>query len=255
MTPPRVLILGASSGIGAATATAFARRGHPVYGVHFDLRAARPRVDALRASLEAFGGEVHLHNGNAIDPEQRATVLADLEARGPVGVLVHSLAFGTLRPVFAESKPLSDRQLAMTMDVMAHSLLWWTRDLVDRGLLGAGGRIVALTSAGSLVAWPAYAAVSSAKAALESHIRQLAVELAPRGITANAIMAGVTHTPALEKIPDWERLVADGQRRNPHGRITTPEDVAEAITALTRPETAWMTGNVIRVDGGETIAG
>ena len=103
---------------------------------------------------------------------------------------------------------------------------------------------------------PYYGAVSAAKAALESHIRQLAVELAPRGITANAIRAGVTATPAAQKIPGYEELLergADAATRR--GRLTTPEDVARAIVVLSHPDTHWITGNVISVDGGEDIVG
>jgi NAD(P)-dependent dehydrogenase (short-subunit alcohol dehydrogenase family) len=100
---------------------------------------------------------------------------------------------------------------------------------------------------------PYYGAVSAAKAALESHVRQLALELADRGITVNAIRAGVTDTPALRKIPGHEQMIEGALQSNPHGRLTTPEDVARAIALLARPESAWITGNVIGVDGGEDI--
>ena len=110
-----------------------------------------------------------------------------------------------------------------------------------------------MTSSGGTRVWAAYGAVSAAKAALESHIRQLAIELAPLGITANAIRAGVTDTPALRKIPGSESIKQAAVRGNPSGRLTTPEDVAAAIVALSRPETYWMTGNVIGVDGGEDV--
>jgi NAD(P)-dependent dehydrogenase (short-subunit alcohol dehydrogenase family) len=103
---------------------------------------------------------------------------------------------------------------------------------------------------------PNYGAVSAAKAALESHIRQLAYELAPRGITANSIMAGVTDTPALRKIPGNERLVEGALARNPSGRLTTPQDVARFIALLAKPGAGadWLTGNVLRVDGGEEVS-
>ncbi|MGH7164779.1 MAG: SDR family oxidoreductase, partial [Nitrospiraceae bacterium] len=101
--------------------------------------------------------------------------------------------------------------------------------------------------------WPTYGAVSAAKAALESHIRQLTLELAPLGITANAIMAGVADTPALRKIPGAEEMMTLAQRKNPAGRMTTPRDVAEAIGLLSHPKAQWVTGNVLCVDGGEFI--
>jgi NAD(P)-dependent dehydrogenase (short-subunit alcohol dehydrogenase family) len=103
--------------------------------------------------------------------------------------------------------------------------------------------------------WPYYGPVSAAKAALEANIRQLSVELIPRGITANAIQAGVTDTPALRKIPGNDVMIDRVQATHPAGRLTTPEDVARCIADLSRPGTSWMTGNTIRVDGGEDLVG
>jgi enoyl-[acyl-carrier-protein] reductase (NADH) len=143
----------------------------------------------------------------------------------------------------------------MTFEVMANSLIYWTQDLLRHGLMLDGGRIFALTSAGGHRAWREYGAVSAAKAALEAHVRQLAVELAPKNITVNAIQAGVTDTPALRKVPGYETMIARALEMNPHERLTTPTDIAQAIVALSAPGTAWMTGNVIRVDGGEDITG
>jgi enoyl-[acyl-carrier-protein] reductase (NADH) len=141
----------------------------------------------------------------------------------------------------------------MTLDVMANSLVYWTQEVVTRGLIGRGGRVFAMTSAGAHRVWKTYGPVSAAKAALESHVRQLALELGPLGITANSIRAGVTDTPALRKIQGYERMVELATARNPGQRLTTPEDVANAIVAFSLPHTQWMTGNVIGVDGGENI--
>jgi enoyl-[acyl-carrier-protein] reductase (NADH) len=138
---------------------------------------------------------------------------------------------------------------------MAHSLVYWTQDCHRAGLLREGSKIYAMTSAGDRIIWKAYGAVSAAKCALESHIRQLAVELAPEGITANAVKAGVTDTPALRKIPGNEAIVESACQRNPAGRLTTPEDVARCLVALSAPGTEWLTGNVLQVDGGEDVAG
>src|SRR5205823_6779962 len=107
----------------------------------------------------------------------------------------------------------------------------------------SGGRIYAMTSEGGGKAIPAYGPVSAAKAILEAHIRQLALELAPFGITANAILAGVTDTPALRKIPGSDKLVEMATARNPHHRLTRPVDVARCIAVLCNENTYWMTGN------------
>lgn len=256
---PWVVILGSSSGFGAAAARAYAAAGHPIFGAHMDRRGTMPQVEALIEELKGHGVPVVFHNGNAASDEVRKEALDALDAAraehgGEVGVLLHSLAFGTLRPYIA-SKAIGRRHMDMTLDVMANSLVYWAQDLVARDAFASTGRIFAMTSSGSIAVWPSYGAVSAAKCALESHIRQLALELAPRGITANAIMAGVTQTPALDKIPGAAEIAEKALSRNPSGRLTTPEDIAQALLALSGPALQWMTGNVLRIDGGESIAG
>ena len=260
------LVLGASSGFGAATAKAWARAGFGIIGVHLDLRGSIATAHAVRDEIAGFGVPVVFHNVNAADDEKRAAVVMaiselfdDRRAAGEdpmVGAMLHSLAFGTTLHYITDDpgrKELSRKQLEMTADVMAHSLLYWTRDLFHADLLKRGSRIYAMTSEGAILAVPTYGAVSAAKAALEAHVRQLALELAAAGITVNAIRAGVTDTPALRRIPGWEQLTQAAITRNPHGRLGRPEDVADALAALATPQTHWMTGNVIGVDGGEVM--
>ncbi len=260
------LVLGASSGFGAAAAKAWARAGFGIIGVHLDLRGSIAAADAVREEIESLGVPVIFHNVNAADDGKRERVIASIgqlfEARTAageepmIGALLHSLAFGaTLHYITddADRKELSRKQMEMTADVMAHSLLYWTRDLYHAGFLQRGSRVYAMTSEGAILAVPTYGAVSAAKAALEAHVRQLALELAHVGITVNAIRAGVTDTPALRRIPGWPQLVEAAKARNPHGRLTTPEDVAEALTVLATPQTRWITGNVIGIDGGEVM--
>ena len=258
------LTLGASSGFGEAASLALARAGLNIFGVHLDRKATLGNVERIVGEIKGLGREAAFFNVNAADPDKRVETAAHmqrvLEERGETGglrVLLHSLAFGTLKPFVAD--PMKDAvnqaQMDMTLDVMAHSLVYWTQEVVARGLMTRGGRVYAMTSSGSTRVLPFYGPVSAAKAALESHIRQLATELAPRGITANAIRAGVTDTPALQKIPGHEAIVAAAKSRNPSGRMTTTEDVARALVVLSHPDTYWITGNVIGVDGGEDIVG
>jgi len=253
------LVLGASSGFGAATSVELARNGYGIFGVHFDLRSTLPNAVRVQEAVKAAGEEAVFFNINAADAEKRGQALdavrEKLGADGYVHVLLHSLAFGTLLP-FIEDDPkgrISQKQMDMTLDVMAHSLIYWAQDMADRRLLGRNSRIFAMTSSGSTRVIKAYGAVSAAKAALESHIRQLAFELAPLGVTANAIRAGVTDTPALRRIPGGPELHQRAMERNPSGRATTPEDVARAIAVLSDERLYWMTGNVIGVDGGEEL--
>ncbi len=254
------LILGASSGFGEATSLELARSGFDVIGVHLDRKATMPHVEEVIGGIRAKGRSAVFFNVNAADPERRVEVLArarEEAGAGGVAVLLHSIAFGNLRPYIADTaeEAITQAQMDMTLDVMAHSLVYWTQDLVYSGLMRRGGKIFAMTSAGAMRVLPNYGAVSAAKAALESHIRQLAMELAPRGIAINGIRAGVTDTPALRKIPGNAAIVEGALRRNPSGRLTTTQDVARAIAVLCQPGTEWMTGNVIGVDGGEEVVG
>jgi len=255
------LILGASSGMGAATARELARAGYDIAGIHLDRRTTMPMAEEVMRDIRAAGREAHFFNGNAADEAFRIQVIADITAmlnqRGALGrlcVLVHSLAFGAMRKFVAEgAEAATQQQFLTTYLVMADSLVLWTQGVLTNKLMTSGGRIFALTSAGGRRVWSQYGVISAAKAALEAHVRQLAVELAPLEITANAIQAGVTDTPALQKANGYEGIIAHALEMNPHRRLTTPEDVARAIVALAAPGTAWMTGNVIRVDGGEDI--
>jgi enoyl-[acyl-carrier protein] reductase III len=258
------VVLGASSGFGAAGALALARAGVDIVGVHLDRRSTVPAAERVVAAVRSLGREAWFFNVNAADAAKRNAVLDEIgqrfaeRGRGEqVRVLLHSLAFGSLRPFLADGVEdrISDKQLKMTCDVMAHSLVYWTQSMLDRELLSDEGRIFALTSTGAREVWGGYGAVSAAKAALESHVRQLARELAPRGVTVNAICAGVTDTPALAKIPERQSMVDKAIRKNPVARLGTPEDVASALVALAQPCTYWMTGGVIHVDGGEAHCG
>lgn len=253
------LILGSSSGFGAATALRLAKDGYNIFGVHLDRKATMPEVEKLIAKIKDNGVEVHFYNINAADDEKRKEVVDDIRSKLPEGqlikVLLHSLAFGTLKPFISKEKEktLTKANVIMTMDVMAHSLVYWVQELFWSNLLGKGSRIYAMTSHGSDTVVPTYGAVSAAKAALENHIKQLALELGKYGVTANALKAGVTNTPALQKIPGNMEMMQRAVNRNPSGRLTTPKDVANAIAVLSQEEAQWISGGIINVDFGESV--
>lgn len=254
------VILGASSGFGEAASLELSRQGMNICGIHLDRRGTLPHVQEITDAIRNHDRKALFFNMNAADEENRREAIAALKSElggGFVRVLLHSLAFGTLKPFLTEATEdqITPAQMNMTLDVMAHSLVYWVQDLVREGLLREGSRVFAMTSSGSVLVARTYGAVSAAKSALESHIRQLTLELAPRGITANAIRAGVTETPSLQKIPGHETMIQAALQRNPSGRLTTPIDVARAIAALSHPDTYWLTGNVLNVDGGEMIVG
>ncbi|MEO7119078.1 MAG: SDR family oxidoreductase [Candidatus Limnocylindrales bacterium] len=263
------LILGASSGFGEATALALAADGYDIAGVHLDRREGQRRVDEIKAKIEGMGRRAAFFNGNAADDENRAAVIAQIQAifaerrrakaEPYVRVLLHSLAFGTLKPYLAAEPGdgIVRKNMEMTLDVMAHSLVYWAQDLWRAGVFGDGSKIYAMTSEGSTRVIATYGAVSAAKVALEHHCRQLAMEFARLGggVTVNAIRAGVTITPALMQIPERDQLIQHANKKNPMGRMTTVDDVAQAIVTLSGDGTHWITGNVIGIDGGELIAG
>ncbi len=262
--PRWALILGSSSGFGAATAMALAEDGVNIFGVHLDRRATLPAADQVVEDVRAKGVECRFFNSNAADSSKRDQVLDELAAQlesdgGTLVVLFHSLAFGSLLrfvPPEGEDGPVvSPKQMAMTQDVMANSLVYWTQGAIQRGLMEKGARVFAMTSTGSHEVSPSYGVVSAAKAALEAHCRQLSYELLSRGITVNAICAGVTDTPALRKIPGNVELMNKSLSKSPINRLTHPEDVGGAVAALLDPRLYWLTGTVLGIHGGEDSIG
>src|SRR5258707_695649 len=180
---------------------------HPVVGgaerpdlrrdqVHLDRKSTLPNVERLAGEITALGRQARFFNVNAADEEKRAEVASEMERVlrerdevGQVRVLLHSLAFGTLKLFVADpiKEAVTKAQMDMTLDVMAHSLIYWAQELVGRGLMGRGGRIYAMTSAGGARVLPHHGPVSAAQAALRSNIRQLAAALAPPGITSHSL--------------------------------------------------------------------
>ena len=251
------LILGASSGFGAACSRALADAGYNIFGVHFDLKSTLPRAKQVKEDIEKKGRKAVFFNKNVADDRNRAEIILkiqeQLKSRGSIDCVLHTVAFGNLKPLIASNpEDAVDRKaLEMTLDVMANSLVYWTQDLVRAGLLVRGSKVFSMTSSGSHRVIVGYGAVSAAKAALESHTRQLALELAPKGIAVNCFQAGVTDTPAFRMIPNHEKIKEHILELHPDGRMTQPEDVARTLVALMDSRIDWMTGTVIRVDGGE----
>jgi len=253
------LILGASSGFGEAAAIKLSEDGYNIIGIHLDRQATMVNVNRIKSIIEKNGVQHLFFNANAADAEKRSEIITEIKRkfgnRPLIKVMLHSLAFGALRPFIPPKGEagLTKAQMEMTLDVMAHSLVYWVQDLVNSNLFARKGHIFAMTSSGGHTIIPSYGAVSAAKAALESHIRQLASELGHMSISATAIMAGVTDTPALRKIPGNEPMLEVAKRKNPTGRLTTPQDIAKVISLLCREGGEWISGGMIHADGGEDI--
>ena len=304
------LILGGSSGFGIATAQKLARHGMNIAVVHRDRKGAMPAIEARFEQIRKTQVGFFAVNVDALSIDGRKAALdelgAKLGAQGRVRMLMHSIAFGNLKPV-APSKEidhgaearnrlatklgitaaalteavravfsageadalssivstlpndsdavLEDEDFARTVYSMGTSLVTWVQDVFARKLFAADARVLGMTSEGNEIAWRGYAAVAAAKVALESVSRALAVELGPYGVRSNIVQAGVTDTPALRLIPGSDRMKAEARMKNPLGRLTTPDDVADFICLLCTDEAHWVNGALLRCDGGERIAG
>lgn len=215
---------------------------HSIAFGNLKLSVLEPTAD--HTALEGLAGKLQ------INPDELQSTIDDLFTEG------HD-AFQTLSTStrFSESLFLEEEDLARTIHAMGTSLLGWVQETHRRELFADDARVFGLTSEGNTVAWKGYAAVAAAKVALESIARSIAVEFAPHGIRCNVLQAGICDTPALRLIPNHDKLMADARSRNPLGRLTRPEDVANLIYLLSQDEAAWVNGDVIRVDGGEHISG
>ncbi|MUH36219.1 SDR family oxidoreductase [Zobellia amurskyensis] len=258
MTKEWVLILGGSSGLGLATAKKMARHGFHIIIIHRDRRSDLEYINIHFEEITSTGSELLHFNIDATNAEKRIETIDEirnvLSTTGKIKMMVHSIAKGSLKPMVSnEETTLNHQDIEITLNAMSISLYDWTKAVFETDLFDDDARIVAFTSEGSTRAWEGYAAVSAAKATLEALTRSIALEYAPKGIKANCIQAGTTETKAFALIPNSEKLKKSALERNPNKRLTTPEDVANAVYLLSTDEAKWITGTVIRVDGGESL--
>jgi enoyl-[acyl-carrier protein] reductase III len=236
-----VLVTGGSRGIGKAIALRFAELGANRIGIGY-LRndtAAEQTAEELRG----LGAEPVLLRGN-VSSER---VLAEVEQHGPWNVLVHNAATGVIRPALETE----DKHWDWTLGANARALLSLAR--VTAPAMPEGSSIVAISSLGSTHVLENYVLVGTSKAALESLVRYLAVELAPRGIRVNAVSGGVVETGALDHFPNKEQMIASAQKRTPAGRMVEPQDIANAVVFLCTEEADMVRGQTLIVDGGYSL--
>ena len=253
------IILGASSGLGLATAKKLARHGMNLCLVYRTRRLDLPSIESEYKKLISENNIQLIHfNIDACRIEKRNLVMEKLQNKlgetGKVKTLIHSIAKGNLKPMHSDDQPeLANDDFHLTIESMALSMYDWTKDIFKNNLFAEDARVINFTSEGNKKAWPNYAAISAAKAVLESLTRNIALEFAPFGIRANCIQAGMTDTFSFRLIPGHEALKSHTLTRNPFKRLTTPEDVANAVYLLCKDEAAWITGAVIPVNGGEHL--
>lgn len=275
------VILGASSGMGLATAQKLSQEGFHLVLVHRDRKAAAAEAEKEFDKMRSQGTEVLSFNSDALNQDKIAEIVASIKIHigtRSISLMLHSIARGNLKlmapykrvlPVdgslnataqylednfSADQSYLREDDFALTLQAMAVSFYTWTKALFDADLFAAQAMVLSLTSEGSRKAWRNYAAVAAAKASLEAISRSMALELAAYGIRSNILQPGVTITPSFRMIKGNELIEEQSKLRNPFGRLTRPEDVANVVYLLSCPEALWINGAVIPVDGGESIA-
>ncbi|MBU1139331.1 MAG: enoyl-[acyl-carrier-protein] reductase FabL [Proteobacteria bacterium] len=241
------LITGGSRGIGRAIAMRFAENGMDIvvnYVRH--KRDAQETADAA----EKLGVRCLLLKANVAKSEDVQKMLETIGKEfGTLDVLVSNAASGVLKPAME----LTERHWNWAMDINARALLTLVQNCLP--LMSPGSRVMAVSSLGATRAIENYTTVGASKAALESLVRHLAVELGPKGIHVNTISAGAVDTDALKKFPNRDEILSTALARTPLGRLTTPEDVADLAIFLCSDFAKMIQGQVITVDGGYAIRG
>ncbi|MFT4153135.1 SDR family oxidoreductase [Parafilimonas sp.] len=251
------VILGGSSGFGLAAVEKLAAHGMNLAVLYRETAVIEKTVRQGFEKIAATHNVTILpFNINVLEESGRQKFVDACAGKinaHTVKLLLHSVARGNLKPVVAadEKEAITTDDIAYTSYAMGNSLLDWARLLFDINLFCEEARIIGLTSAGAHKYWESYAAVSIAKASLQSLATYMAVEFGKLNIKTNLIEAGIAETPSLKKIAGNDKLVQHAQQSNPLGRMTTPKDVADVIYLLCMPEASWINGAVIHVDGGE----
>jgi enoyl-[acyl-carrier protein] reductase III len=234
-----VLVTGGTRGIGLTIALRLVRDGaaRAVLGYMRNDRAAEAAVEEVRAA----GAEPVLVRGEVSKPR----VVEELASHGPYRVVVHNAATGVIRPALETD----ERHWDWTLNANARALLSLARATAPQ--MTEGSSIVAISSLGSARVLANYVLVGTSKAALESVVRYLAVELAPT-VRVNAVSGGVVDTDALDHFPNREEMLRAAER-TPAGRLVEPADIAGAVSYLCSRDAAMVCGQTLVVDGGFSL--
>jgi enoyl-[acyl-carrier protein] reductase III len=245
LTNKVALITGSSRGIGRAIALELAERGADIV-VHY-LRKTSAAAEVV-AAVEALDRRAIAIKANLAEADKIEAMAKQIEVTfGRCDVFVGNAASGTPRDILE----VTDKHWDWTMDVNARSILRLVQRLTPLMEKAGWGRIINITSPGSTRVLPHYGAIGLSKAVVEALTRYLAIDLAPRGITVNAVSPGLVKTEAVAAFPvDLEETLNYAQNRTPAGRLVTPEDIARVVAFLCSDAASMIVGQTILVDGG-----
>jgi enoyl-[acyl-carrier protein] reductase III len=236
-----VLVTGGTRGIGKTIALRLASEGAARIALGYMRNDAA--AEAAAEEVRNAGAEPLLVRGNVASDK----VIAELASHGPYAVVVHNAATGVIKPALETE----DKHWDWTLNANARALLSLARACAPD--MESGSSIVAISSLGAQRVLENYVLVGTSKAALESVVRYLAVELAPRDIHVNAVSAGVVETEALDHFPNREEMLHSGKTRTPAGRLVEPDDIAGAVAFLCSPDAQMVCGQTLIVDGGYSL--
>ncbi|WP_430535122.1 enoyl-[acyl-carrier-protein] reductase FabL [Listeria rocourtiae] len=241
------LVTGSSRGIGREIALDLAKQG---YDIAINFARSPSKAQEVAQEVESLGQKAVLVRANVGDIEKLKRMFAEVdEAFGRLDVLVNNAASGVLRPIME----LNESHWDWTMDINAKALLFASQEAAKRMQKTGGGKIVSLSSVGAIRYLENYTTVGVSKAAVESLTRYLAVELAPLGISVNAVSGGLIETEALDHFPNREELLADAIAKTPAGRMVEAQDLVKAVSFLVSDQADMIRGQTIIVDGGRTL--
>jgi len=241
------VITGSGRGIGRAIALELAARGCNIVVNYFRRRQA---AEETAHAVEARGAKAIVVKAHVGEEEHiRRLVRAGAEHFGSVDIFIGNAASGVLKPAMEQGA----KEWDWTMNINARSILFGVQEAFPYMKAQGWGRVITVTSIGSVRVLPEYSLVGVSKAAIEALTRYLAVELAPYGITVNAISPGVVETEALNFFPSKDEIIANAKQRTPAGRLVTPEEVARIVAWLCTDDAAMIVGQTIVVDGGYAL--
>ena len=245
-----VLVTGSGRGIGKEIALRFAHEGANLV-INF-FRNREP-AEETAVTIRNLGRQAIVVKANMGDLDDIKNLYHQIDTTfGGLDILIHNAASGYNRPAM-QQKP---RGWEWTMNINARSLLFGAQHAVPLMEKQGGGAIVAISSIGSQRVMPDYVVVGTSKAALETLVRYLGVELAPRRIVVNAVSPGLVLTDALDHFSTFREsndLVQQVLTRTPNGRLCTPQDIADVVTFLASPAAQTICGQTIIMDGGHSL--